>query len=133
MNDVLAKLDKVAKATEDSLNLQIKGWEIEINSLRTKVEEYRSRAESAQEKVEAVKKSIKEQEQILVNRFTEGISVFADGAKQQIQDEIERIAKSRAGQPTKADIQERAELLPQANIPSDDMSLAMTGTILGKL
>ncbi len=38
LNDVLAKLDKVAKATEDSLNLQIKGWEIEINSLKTKVE-----------------------------------------------------------------------------------------------
>jgi GTPase Era involved in 16S rRNA processing len=44
LNDVLAKLDKVAKATEDSLNLQIKGWELEINSLKIKIEEYRIRA-----------------------------------------------------------------------------------------
>jgi GTPase Era involved in 16S rRNA processing len=126
LNDVLAKLDKVATATEDSLNLQIKGWEIEINSLKTKVEEYRSRAESAKEKVEAVNESVKEQEQILTSRFTQGINLFAEGAKQQIQDEIERIAKSRSGEPAKADIQQRAELLPQADIPSDDVSLPMT-------
>ena len=126
LNDVLAKLDKVAKATEDSLNLQIKGWEIEINSLKTKVEEYRSRAESAKGRVEDVNKSVKEQEQILTSRFTQGINRFAEGAKQKIQDEIEQFVQSRSGKPTKANIQERVELLPQADIPRDDVSLAMT-------
>lgn len=100
LNDVLAKLDKVAKATEDSLNLQIKGWELEINSLKTKVEEYRKRAESAQEKVKAVKKSVKEQEEVLTKGFSQGINLFAEGAKNQIQEEIERIAQSRTGSST---------------------------------
>ena len=123
----MAKLDKVAKATEDSLNLQIKGWEIEINSLKTKVEEYRSRAESAQKEVEKLKnKFVKEQNQKLTSTFTQGINQFSEGAKQRIQHEIEQFAAFRSGQPAKGDIQERAELLRQIDIPSDDMSLAMT-------
>ena len=126
LNDVLAKLDKVAKATEDSLNLQIKGWELEINSLRIKVEEYRIRAESAKEKVQAVKKSVNEQEQILTSRFSQGISLFAEGAKKRIQDEIDQIAKSRSSEIATAKIQDRAELFPKVDIPSDDMSVALT-------
>jgi GTPase Era involved in 16S rRNA processing len=126
LNDVLAKIDKVAKATEDSLNLQIKGWELEINSLKIKVEEYRLRAESAKKKVQAVKKSVKEQEQILTNRFSQGISIFAEGAKKQIQDEIDRIAKSRSGESPKPNIQDRDELLPQRVIPSNDVSVDLT-------
>jgi GTPase Era involved in 16S rRNA processing len=126
LNDVLAKMDKVAKATEDSLNLQIKGWEIEINSLRTKVEEYRNRAESAKEKVEDVKKSVKEQEQILTSRFSQGISLFAEGAKKQIQEEIDRIAKSRSGESTTDTIQERAEPSSRGDIPSNDISVGLT-------
>lgn len=130
LNDVLAKLDKVAKATEDSLNLQIKGWELEINSLKTKVEEYRIRAESAKKKVQDVKKSVKEQEQILTNRFSQGISIFAEGAKKQIQDEIDRIANSRSGEVAKAKIQDKVEQLPQraipSTIPSNDVSVDLT-------
>jgi GTPase Era involved in 16S rRNA processing len=126
LNDVLAKLDKVAKATEDSLNLQIKGWEFEISSLRIKVEDYRIRAESAKEKVKSVKKSVKEQEQILTNRFSQGISLFAEGAKKQIQDEIDRIAKPRFGESATANIQDRAEPFSRVDIPSNDMSLGLT-------
>ncbi len=126
LNDVLAKLDKVAKATEDSINLQIKGWEIEINSLKIKVEEYRSRAESAKKKVQAVKKSVKEQEQILTNRFSQGISIFAEGAKKQIQDEIDRFAKSKSGDSATANIQERTEPPSREYIPSNDVSLGVT-------
>jgi hypothetical protein len=126
LNDVLAKLDKVAKATEDSINLQIKGWELEINSLRIKVEEYRIRAESAEEKVQSVEKSVKEQEQILTNRFSQGISLFAEGAKRQIQDEIDRIAKPRFDESTTANIQDRAEPFSRVDIPSNDMSLGLT-------
>jgi GTPase Era involved in 16S rRNA processing len=126
LNDVLAKLDKVAKATEDSINLQIKGWDLEINSLRIKVEEYRIRAESAKEKVKSVKKSVKEQEQILTNRFSQGISLFAEGAKKQIQDEIDRIAKPRFGESATANIQDRAEPFSRVDIPSNDVSLGLT-------
>ncbi|MGB5963217.1 MAG: dynamin family protein [Coleofasciculaceae cyanobacterium] len=126
LNDVLAKLDKVAKATEDSLNLQIKGWDLEINALRIKVEEYRIRSESAKEKVQSVKKSVKEQEQILTNRFSQGISLFAEGAKKQIQEEIDRIAKSRSGESATATIQERAEPSLRGDIPSNDMSVGLT-------
>jgi GTPase Era involved in 16S rRNA processing len=126
LNDVLAKLDKVAKATEDSINLQIKGWELEINSLKIKVEEYRIRAESAKEKVQAVKKSVKEQEQRLTNRFSQGISLFAEGAKKQIQEEIDRIAKSRSGESATATIQERAEPSPRVDIPSDEINVGIT-------
>lgn len=126
LNDVLAKLDKVAKATEDSLNLQIKGWELEINSLRIKVEEYRIRSESAKEKVKAVKNSVKEQEQVLTNRFSQGIGEFAEGAKNQIQEEIDRFAKSRSGESANSNIQERTELSPRENIPSNDVSFGLT-------
>lgn len=126
LNDVLAKLDKVAKATEDSLNLQIKGWELEINSLKLKVEEYRRRAASAQEKVKSVRNSVKEQEQILTNRFSKGISLFAEGAKSQIQEEIDRFAKSRSGESANSNIKEKAKLSPIADIPSDDMSVGLT-------
>jgi len=125
LNDVLAKLDKVAKATEDSLNLQIKGWELEINSLKIKVEDYRIRAESVKEKVQAVKKSVKEQEQILTNRFSQGISKFAEGAKKKIQEEIDRIAESRSGDSAIAPTKERAEPSPRVDIPSDDISVGL--------
>ncbi len=129
LNDVLAKLDKVAKATQDSLNLQIKGWELEINSLKIKVEEYRIRAESAKEKVQPVKNSVKEQEQILTNRFSEGISLFAEGAKRQIQKEIDQIAKlrsSRSSKITTANIQDRAKPFTRADILSNDVSVGLT-------
>jgi GTPase Era involved in 16S rRNA processing len=128
LNDVLAKLDKVAKVTENSLNLQIKGWEIEINSLKIKVEEYHRRAESAKEKVEAVKKSVKQQEQVLTSRFSQGISLFAEGAKKQIQAEIERIAKSRSEVSANANssFQESTELSQRVDIPSNDVSISLT-------
>lgn len=113
LNDVLEKLDKVAKATEDSLNLQIKGWELEINSLRTKVEEYRIRAESTQKKVQSVKKSVKQQEQILTTGFSQGISLFAGSAKSQIQYEIDQIAQSRTGGSAIQKVQEPSQPLAQ--------------------
>lgn len=126
LNDVLAKLDKVAKATEDSLNLQIKGWDLEINALRIKVEEYRIRSESAKEKVQSVKKSVTEQEQILTSRFSQGISIFAEGAKRQIQEEIDQIAKSKSGESATPTLQERAEPSLRGDIPSNDMSVGLT-------
>ncbi|MEQ9371978.1 MAG: dynamin family protein [Coleofasciculus chthonoplastes F3-SA18-01] len=126
LNDVLASIDKAAKATEDSLKLQIKGWELEINSLKIKIEKYRIRAEYAKKKVQSVRKSVKEQEQRLTNRFSQGINLFAEGAKKQIQDEIDRIAKPRTDESAKANIEERAEPFPKVDIPSNDVSVGLT-------
>jgi GTPase Era involved in 16S rRNA processing len=125
LNDVLAKLDKVAKATEDSLNLQIKGWDLEINALKIKVEEYRRRAASAKEKVQAVKKSVKGQEQILTNGFSQGISLFAEGAKGRIQYEIDRIAQSR----TDSSVEFTQSLMQ----PSVDIDWGQIGELVGEL
>lgn len=96
LSDVLAKIDKAAKAIEDNLNIRVSGWTMEIETLRGKVEEYRKRAEAAKKKVEAVKQSVEEQKQILTKGFSRGLSIFADGAKAKIQGEIDRVAESRS-------------------------------------
>ncbi len=85
LSDVLEILDKATKAIEDNLNTQINGWATEIKTLKEIVAEYRRKSESAKSQVEAVKKSVKEQEQELINRFSQGISIFANGAKTEIQ------------------------------------------------
>lgn len=91
LSEVLAKLDKAAKSLEDSLNTEIRGWQIEITSLKQKIDEYEIKAESARGKVQSVKKSIKEQQDILVNGFSEGISLFAKEAKNIIAKEIKNL------------------------------------------
>ncbi|MEG4277362.1 dynamin family protein [Microcoleus sp. MON1_C1] len=58
LSEVVAEIDKAAKAIEDTLNTEIKGWEMEIESLKEKVEEYRKRSENAMYKVESVKKKV---------------------------------------------------------------------------
>lgn len=101
LNDVLAKLDKAAKAIEDTVNTQISGWEMEFETLKQKVDEYRKRAESGKRQVEAVKKSVEGQKQILIKGFERGINIFAEGAKANIQEEIEQIADSRSSKAVK--------------------------------
>nr|WP_201280467.1 dynamin family protein [Hassalia byssoidea] len=126
LSDVVAKLDKAGKGIEDTLNTQISGWQMGIEALKQKVEEYRKRSDSAKNKVEAVKKSVDEQKQILTNRFSQGISIFAEGAKRQIQEEIDLIAKSTSADNPKSNIQEITELHPQPYIPSNDVSVDLT-------
>ena len=94
LSDVLAKIDKAAKAIENLLNTQIASWDMEIETLKQKVEEYSRRAESTKSKVEAVKKSVELQKHTLITRFNQGISRFAEGAKAKIEDEINQIPKS---------------------------------------
>jgi hypothetical protein len=127
LNDVLEKLDKVAKATEDTLNQQIKGWDMEIEDLKRTVEELRKRSESAKRKVEAVKESVEQQKQTLVKGFSQGISIFSEGAKAKIQEEIEQIAKSRTTSSGKPKDSEISQPLMQT---SDDVDW---GGILGEL
>lgn len=126
LSEAVAKLDKAGKGIEDTLNTQISGWQMGIEALKEKVEEYRKRSDYAKSKVEAVKKSVDEQKQILTNRFSQGISIFAEGAKRQIQEEIDRIAKSTSADNQKSNIQEITELFPQPYIPSDDVSVGLT-------
>ncbi|MEB3342137.1 dynamin family protein [Okeania sp.] len=91
LNDVLNKINKSAKAIEDSLQLQIKGWETEIEELKQKVENYRQRSRSATSKVEDVKKSVDLEKKVLIQGFSQGLSVFAETAKAKIQEEIDGI------------------------------------------
>lgn len=126
LSDVLLKIEKMAKASEDSLNLQINGWELEIHSLKNKVEEYHIRAESAKKKVKNVNESVKTQEKILTTQFSEAMISFASGAKNKIQQEIDRIAKSSSAEYPKTNTQDITELLPQAEIPSNNISMGLT-------
>ncbi len=127
LNDVLAALDKSAKGIEDTLNTQLSGWSLEIETLKKKVEEFRRSSESTQRKVEAVKKSVEEQKQILIRGFSQGISIFAEGAKAKIQDEIDQIAESQSTKPAKTKIQEAPLVLKQT---ADDIDW---GGILGDI
>lgn len=96
LSDVLAIIDKSAKTIEDTLNTKISGWEIDIASLKRKIEEYKKRSDSARSKVENVKKSVNRQKQILINGFSQGIDVFAEETKAEIQYQIDQIAESQS-------------------------------------
>jgi GTPase Era involved in 16S rRNA processing len=81
LSEVVAELDKAAKAMEDTLNTEIKGWKMGIEALKEKVEDYRRRSENARANIESVKKAVEQQKQILISGFSQGINTFADGLK----------------------------------------------------
>ena len=117
LSEVVAEIDKAAKAIEDTLNTEIRGWEMGIEALKQKVEEYRKRSENARSRVELVNTAVKEQKQILIKGFSQGIDGFADGAKTQIASEIDKIAKSRSAnspKPKKTQ-QDRKLLAPKSD------------------
>jgi GTPase Era involved in 16S rRNA processing len=96
LNDALAKIDKAAKSIEDTLNTKISGWEMDVTTLKQKIEEYKKRSHNASIKVEDVKKSVDRQKQILITGFSQGIDIFAKGTKAEIQDQIDQIAESKS-------------------------------------
>ncbi|OKH39978.1 dynamin family protein [[Phormidium ambiguum] IAM M-71] len=96
LSDVVAALDKQARAIEDTLNTELKGWQMGIEALKEKVEEYRRRSEKAREKVESVKKAVEQEKQILIQGFSQGVNTFADNAKSQLASEIDKIAETRS-------------------------------------
>lgn len=51
LSDALSKLDKAAKAIEDTLNTRISGWEMELEELKQKVEEYKKLLSLPKEKL----------------------------------------------------------------------------------
>jgi GTPase Era involved in 16S rRNA processing len=96
LSDALAKIDKAAKSIEDSLNTKISGWEMDITALKQKIEEYKKRSHNARIKVEDVKKSVGRQKQILISGFSQGIDIFAEGTKAEIQYQIDQIAECKS-------------------------------------
>ena len=102
LSEVVAEIDKAAKAIEDTLNTEIRGWEMGIEALKQKVEEYRKRSENAMYKVELVKNTVEQEKQILIRGFSQGINTFADKAKAQIGNEIHKIAESRSANSPKS-------------------------------
>lgn len=128
LNDVLAKLDKAAKAIEDTLNTQISGWEMELETLKEKVEEYQKRADSAKKKVKSVKDSVEGQKQELIKVFEQEINIFAKGAKAKIQKEFEQVADSQSSQSVKIKTNKTRQQV--SNQKEDDIDL---GGILGDI
>lgn len=127
LSDVLASFDKAARAIEDTLSTQISGWKIGIEALQEKVEEYRKRSETAKSKVEAVKKSVEEQKQILLSGFSQGISIFSNGAKAKIEAEIDRIAESVSVNKVNKNPQKKVEILPKnVELPSNEVKLGFS-------
>ncbi|MDJ0714066.1 MAG: dynamin family protein [Prochloraceae cyanobacterium] len=95
LSEVIAKIEKQARAIQDTLNGQIWGWEIEFEKLKETVEDFRPRSESAKKKVAAVKYSVEKQKRVLISGFSIGVSLFSEEAKNKIQEEIDRIASKR--------------------------------------
>ena len=96
LSEVVAEIDKAAKAIEDTLNTDIRGWEMGIEALKEKVEDYRRRSENARYKVKSVEKAVEQQKQILISGFSQGIKKFGAEAKAEITSEIDKIAGSRS-------------------------------------
>lgn len=97
LEDVLARLEKAVKGIEDSLNTQIQGWEIALETLKQNVQEYAEKADNANQQVLEVKKLVKQQEKNLIERFGQELQSFATDAKKQIKTEIEQLANSISG------------------------------------
>lgn len=125
LSDVLAELDKAAKAIEDTLNERSGVWQLEIESLKQTVEEFRKRSESAKSKVENVKKSVEEQKQLLLSGFSQGISIFAEGAKAKIEDEINQIAESSSSVKNKITHQ-KDEINLKRDVLSQEVKLGLS-------
>ncbi|EGK89594.1 dynamin family protein [Microcoleus vaginatus PCC 9802] len=129
LSEVVAELDKAAKAIEDTQNTEIRGWEMGIEALREKVEDYRRRSENARANIESVKKAVEQQKQILISGFSQGINTFADEAKAQIASEIDKIAESRSANSPKP---KKTQLTPQQR-PNIDEKIRFVGQIVGEI
>ncbi|OZH51888.1 hypothetical protein AFK68_27970 [Hydrocoleum sp. CS-953] len=109
LEDVLARLEKVVKGIEDSLNTQIQGWEIELETLKQNVQEYAEKADNANQQVLEVKKLVKQQEKKLIERFKQELQLFATNAKEQIKIEIEQLPNSISKLPNSISNQSKFE------------------------
>jgi len=130
LSEVLAELDKAAKAMEDTLNTELKGWKMGIEALKEKVEDYRRRSENARANIESVKTSVEQQKKILISGFSQGLDRFADGAKAQIAKEIDKIADSR--KPTKKNQLSHQQMQISQQVPKGE-KISLVGQIVGEI
>jgi len=101
LSDVLSQLDKAAKSTETTLNVQIAGWQMKVDELREKVDEYKRRRTSARNKIDAVRIAVSDQKDRLMEGFGAGVDTFAEAAKEKIQEQIDLIAENRSSEGSK--------------------------------
>ncbi|MEB3883170.1 dynamin family protein [Lyngbya sp. CCY1209] len=94
LEDVLVRFDKTGKGIEDSLNTKIQGLTMGLEDLKQKVNEYAGKADSANQQILTLKKSIKNRESELIERYDNGLQQFATQAKTNIRQEIEQLAES---------------------------------------
>ncbi|MDJ0733127.1 MAG: dynamin family protein [Nostocaceae cyanobacterium] len=130
LSDALAKIDKAAKSIEDSLNTKISGWEIDIAALKEKIEEYKKKSVNAKTKVEDVKKSVDRQKQILITGFSQGIDIFAEGTKAEIQYQIDQIAESQS---KKSSSTKKVKANPRPAISTNNNIWGDIGDIIGEV
>ncbi len=121
LSDALNKLDKSAKAIEGTLSGRISGWEMELETLKQKVEEYKKRAQLARGKVESVKESIEQKKKILIEGFSQGILRFADSAKEKIEEEILKVSESFSS--PKSMQTKTTTLVNEMNIPCKEVNI----------
>lgn len=93
LSDVLASFNKAAQSIELALNTDIQGWKLGFENLQQKIEEYKKNSDSARQKVAIIKKSVEEQKQILIIKFSQGVKQFAKKAKKELAIEINKVAK----------------------------------------
>ncbi|MGF1487542.1 MAG: dynamin family protein [Prochloraceae cyanobacterium] len=135
LSEIVAKIDKQAKAIEDTLNQEVWGWEIEFESLKQTVDDFRSRSKSARKKVAAVKMSVEYQKQILIEGFSQGINLFAEEAKTKIQEEIDIIASMRGADFSNSKYSEQVSSSPELKfketnaVAADNMFVSWEGVI----
>ena len=131
LNDVLNKINQSAKDIEDSLQVQIRGWETEIEDLKQKVENYKLRSQSAKSKVEDVKKSVDLEKKVLVQGFSQGLNLFAETAKAKIQQEIDGIV-SRSSSKVKTEVSANNQAAKVNQKQSNGMNFADMWRTLGE-
>lgn len=132
LSEAVAKLDNAAKTIESSFKLQLSGWDMTIESLKAKVEDYHKSAELAKIKLDAVEKSVENQKKILIKGFSQGVTIFAYEAKEKIQNEIDQFAQSRVGKSTKPNIKypDKSQTPVHRDVGWLDILGEMSGTLL---
>ncbi|MHC5730918.1 MAG: dynamin family protein, partial [Nostoc sp.] len=84
------------KAIDETFITDIGCWQLEVEELQQKVEEYKKDSDSAKNQVATVKKSVEAHKQLLISRFSQEINKFAETAKKRIESEIDRLAENKS-------------------------------------
>ncbi|NJO21538.1 MAG: dynamin family protein, partial [Spirulinaceae cyanobacterium RM2_2_10] len=108
LSNVLNSLEKSTLISIDLINTRIRGWTLDIEPLRQRVEAYKQLTKSAIVQIRDVKKLVERQKQQLVAQFKTEISHFAERAKRTLQNEFERFAQTRFAPAAESELTEIA-------------------------